>query len=195
MLRFSLQRAQNKRWWAPYGFSQPELSEKNQLRQDQKLLLTDFYPERPRAVQPRRRCGAAGCFHLSRLFALSSAAYYSRLIQMIPNIFIPGFCIYEVSPLLPVIESLAGGMHICWCRCSIWYAISSLIRIKWAKKRSIKYQRCHWGFVSYLWKFMFSAVKVSASLPRLTWQPRHRRGDSLRPLKSKMTFYFAFWKF
>lgn len=125
-----------------------------------------------------------------------SAVYYSRLIQMIPNIFIPGFCIYEVSHLLPVIESLAGGMHIYRGRYSIWCAISNLIRIKWAKKRSIKYQRCQWGFVSYLWKFMFSAVKVSASLPLLTWQPwRHRRG-SLRPPKIKYDISFCFlWNF
>lgn len=56
-------------------------------------------------------------------------------------------------------------MHIyygCYC---IWYTISNLIKIKWAKKCSMKYQRRHQGFVSYLWKFMFSAVKVSAWLP------------------------------
>lgn len=109
---------------------------------------------------------------------------------MIPNIFIPGFCIYEVSHLLPIIESLAEGMHIYWGRYSIWYAISNLIRIKWAKKHSIKYQRCHWGFVSYLWKFMFSAVKVSASSHLTAAAPSGRRV----PLKSNMAFYFAFWK-
>lgn len=63
--------------------------------------------------------------------------------------------------------------HIYWGCYSIWYTVSNLITIKWAKKCSMKYQRHHQGFVSYLWKFMFSAVKVSAwqSLPPLSYSP------------------------
>lgn len=63
--------------------------------------------------------------------------------------------------------------HIYWGCYSIWYTVSNLIKIKWAKKCSMKYQRHHRGFVSYLWKCMFSAVKVSAwqSLPPLSYSP------------------------
>ena len=56
---------------------------------------------------------------------------------------------------------LGWKMHIYWGCYSIWYTVSNLIKIKWAKKYSMKYQRYHQGFVSYLWKCMFSAVKVS----------------------------------
>lgn len=121
---FFPQRAQNKRWWASYSFFQPELGEKNQLRQDQKLLLTDFYPERLRAVLPRRRCVAAGCFHLGRLFALSISSLlfsphlddpkhiYSRVLHIwgqssAAHNWIPGWRnAYLLGPLLHLVRHL-----------------------------------------------------------------------------------------
>lgn len=42
-------------------------------------------------------------------------------------------CIYEVSYLMPIIESLAGEMHIFWGP-SIWRTISNLIRIQTGKE-------------------------------------------------------------
>lgn len=43
-------------------------------------------------------------------------------------------CIYEVSYLMPIIESLAGEMHIFWGGPSIWRTISNLIRIQTGKE-------------------------------------------------------------
>lgn len=56
----------------------------------------------------------------------------------------------------------------------------TLSESKRAKKRSIKYQRCLPGFVSYLWKFMFCARKVFATLPLLSspQKTRCQRGKS-----------------
>lgn len=78
---------------------------------------------------------------------------------------------------------------------SIWYTIYNLIKIKWAKKYSMKYHRHHQGFVSYLWKFMLSAVKVSAwqSLPPLSYSPESHSSVSETPLCSiEATFNIQF---